>query len=65
MEYRSGHVLCIFVLMQVLYGTVPWNTNQSMKNFQLSLKKPIDFNPNAMVSLQMKNLISKMLIFRE
>jgi serine/threonine protein kinase len=26
---------------KVLYGNVPWNTNQTLKSFQLSLRKPV------------------------
>jgi hypothetical protein len=49
----------------VLYGNVPWNTGENMQMFQLSLRKPIDFPPLVKVSPNMKNLISRMLIFRE
>lgn len=49
----------------MLYGNVPWDTNQSIKAFQLSLKKPIDFPNNTVLSPSMKNLISKMLIFKD
>jgi hypothetical protein len=50
---------------QVLYGNVPWDVNQTMKSFQLSLKKPIDFPNTVALSAKMKNLISKMLIFKD
>jgi hypothetical protein len=49
----------------VLYGNVPWDTNQTLKSFQLSLRKPIDFPPGVQISLQLKNLISRMLIFKD
>ena len=65
MVYRRRNVLCTLYTIKVLYGSVPWNTNQTMKSFQLSLRKPVEFNPNMTVSLRMKNLISKMLLFKE
>jgi hypothetical protein len=49
----------------VLYGNVPWDTNQSMRSFQLSLRKPIEFPNSVSISPKMKNLISKMLIFKD
>lgn len=49
----------------MLYGNVPWDTNQTMKSFQLSLKKPIEFSNTVAISAKMKNLISKMLIFKD
>jgi serine/threonine protein kinase len=55
----------VIVLTQVLFGTVPWNTNQTLKSFQMSLRKPVEFNPSTPITLRMKNLISKMLLFRE
>jgi hypothetical protein len=36
-----------------------------MKTFQLSLRKPIDFPSTVPISPTMKNLISKMLIFKD
>lgn len=65
LEYWSRDVLRNFIPIQVLYGNVPWDTNQSMKSFQLSLKKPIDFPNTVPLSAKMKNLISKMLIFKD
>lgn len=53
------------VMYYVLYGTVPWDTNQTLKSFQLSLKRPIEFVPGVQVSLPLKNLISRMLIFKD
>lgn len=52
-------------ICQVLYGNVPWDTNQTLKSFHLSLKKPIDFPNMVPISAKMKNLISKMLIFKD
>lgn len=49
----------------MLYGNVPWDTNQSMRSFQLSLRKPIEFPNSVSISPKMKNLISKMLIFKD
>jgi hypothetical protein len=49
----------------VLYGNVPWDANQTMKSFQISLKKPIDFPNTVPISPKMKNLISKTLIFKD
>ena len=49
----------------MLYGNVPWYTNQTMKSFQMSLKKPIEFSNAVAISAKMKNLISKMLIFKD
>ena len=64
-EHRSSHVLCTYTSIQVLYGNVPWDTNQSMRSFQLSLRKPIEFPNSVAISAKMKNLISKMLIFKD
>jgi hypothetical protein len=36
-----------------------------MQTFRLSLRKPVSFTKNINVSLKMKNLISKMLIFKD
>lgn len=65
MECWGGNVLCTRYAIQVLYANVPWNTNQDIKSFQLSLRRPVQFNPKIAVSIRMKNLISKMLLFKE
>jgi hypothetical protein len=36
-----------------------------MRSFQLSLRKPIEFPSSVPLSPKMKNLISKMLIFKD
>lgn len=50
---------------QALYGKVPWETNQNLQSFQLSLRKPIEFDPSVQLSSRIKNLISRMLIFKD
>ena len=64
-EYRCRHVLCTWVKTQALYGKVPWETNQNLQSFQLSLRKPIEFDPSVQLSSRIKNLISRMLIFKD
>ena len=66
MEYRSGLLLCkFFYKIQILYGQVPWDATQDMQSFRLALRKPVEFNKTVTISYKMKNLISKMLIFKD
>ena len=41
----------------MLYGKVPWNSNQSIQSFQVSLKMPIDFPNGVKISQKPKNLL--------
>ncbi len=54
-----------FQLFKILYGQVPWDATQDMQSFRLALRKPIEFNKTVNLSHKMKNLISKMLIFKD
>ena len=51
--------------MKALYGKVPWETGQNLQSFHLSLRKPIGFDPSVQLSSKIKNLISRMLIFKD
>jgi len=66
MEYWCCILLRIYLInIQILYGQVPWDATQDMQSFRLALRKPIEFNKTISISYKMKNLISKMLIFKD
>ena len=44
---------------------MPWRTDQTLESFQMCLRKPLDFSKNIELSNKMKNVISKMLIFKD